>query len=527
MWFWAKAGITAGTIFGTEVLLWETPLSLFNKFMTWWLSLEEMKNRFGNAISGIGNSGSEASEIIPWSTWTIWESSESVWETIVPAMYSMMIFNSSTKVRNIAEMTQKFKDNNDNRKAFYEKSCNKLQKEYGQQAMECFQATFSDQFDKEKWENWLASFGVTETTAQNESIYWLANNATMNKIILEKFQTENWLKVRDKDSLNAYIQSKKVSNRAIDVDDLNQHKNNWFEVNEEATHTERPEDTDNREKLVSKVELLSIDSAQKENLKQAIQEFYDEKAIKNKPNLNDFSLRIENGLLIIKSHDWNESQIDLNTNTLKSKNNIDITLPSLSEAINIADLTNYILQLTNKKVPADYPIFSYHPLPQKAICFNDNSGKFDIFDTSILDINLIRDRSTIDKNADIYANYLSERRKEINKLNLTNYPLVKQLWIDFYSNEKEVEKLENWLKWVKQKLSVYTCTSEWNPFSIEVRTNKLRFKREWNWWSWITEKFFPEDISKEFPTLSRTWNEEKFLQAMNNPDNKMWWSAIQ
>jgi hypothetical protein len=112
---------------------------------------------------------------------------------------------------------------------------------------------------------------------------------------------------------------------------------------------------------------------------------------------------------------------------LKSKNNIDITLPSLSEAINIADLTNYILQLTNKKVPADYPIFSYHPLPQKAICFNDNSGKFDIFDTSILDINLIRDRSTIDKNADIYANYLSERRKEINKLNLTNYPLVKQL----------------------------------------------------------------------------------------------------
>ena len=212
---------------------------------------------------------------------------------------------------------------------------------------------------------------------------------------------------------------------------------------------------------------------------------------------------------------------------MKSKNNIDITLPSLSEAINIADLTNYILQLTNKKVPADYPIFSYHPLPQKAICFNDNSGKFDIFDTSILDINLIRDRSTIDKNADIYANYLSERRKEINKLNLTNYPLVKQLWIDFYSNEKEVEKLENWLKWVKQKLSVYTCTSEWNPFSIEVRTNKLRFKREWNWWSWITEKFFPEDISKEFPTLSRTWNEEKFLQAMNNPDNKMWWSAIQ
>ena len=104
MWFWAKAGITAGTIFGTEVLLWETPLSLFNKFMTWWLSLEEMKNRFGNAISGIGNSGSEASE------------------NTVPAMQSMMIFNSETTSGNIQQMTQTFKDDNKNRKAFYNQS---------------------------------------------------------------------------------------------------------------------------------------------------------------------------------------------------------------------------------------------------------------------------------------------------------------------------------------------------------------------------------------------------------------------
>jgi hypothetical protein len=32
--------------------------------------------------------------------------------------------------------------------------------------MECFRATFSDNFDEEKWKNRLASFGVTETTSQ-------------------------------------------------------------------------------------------------------------------------------------------------------------------------------------------------------------------------------------------------------------------------------------------------------------------------------------------------------------------------
>jgi hypothetical protein len=37
-----------------------------------------------------------------------------------------------------------------------------------------------------------------------------------------------------------------------------------------------------------------MDATKKEELKQAIQDFYNERQIKNKPNLNDFSLRIEN-----------------------------------------------------------------------------------------------------------------------------------------------------------------------------------------------------------------------------------------
>jgi Cu2+-containing amine oxidase len=68
----------------------------------------------------------------------------------------MMIFNSSTKVSDITEMTTKFKDNNDNRKIFYEESCKKLEKEYGSSAAEHFQNTFSDQFDETKWNERLA-----------------------------------------------------------------------------------------------------------------------------------------------------------------------------------------------------------------------------------------------------------------------------------------------------------------------------------------------------------------------------------
>ena len=44
-----------------------------------------------------------------------------------------------------------------------------------------------------------------------------------------------------------------------------------------------------------------------------------------------------------------------------------------------------------------------------------------------------------------FANYLSERRKEDNRIDLTNYPNVQSLKIDFFSDEHEIEDLNNWL----------------------------------------------------------------------------------
>ena len=214
MWFWAKAWITVWTIFGTEALLWETPLSLFNKIMWWWLSLDEMKDRFGNAISGIGSSDSEVAE------------------TTVPAMQSMMIFNSWATAGEVWQMTRTFKADNRNRKAFYNQSCSKIKNEYWEPAMETFQATFSDDFDEEKRKNWLASFWITWSTDDKETVYELANNAHMNKVAFEKFLADNKLEpTKDsakKAELDEYIKSKNEKNETIKLDDLKVHLNDWF-----------------------------------------------------------------------------------------------------------------------------------------------------------------------------------------------------------------------------------------------------------------------------------------------------------
>ena len=126
--FLKKVWITAISIFSTQVLLWENPVSLFTKLMTWWLSRSEIKKRFGNCISLLGNSESEAAE------------------TTVPAMYSMILFNSSTKKSDIDRMTKAFKADNENRKTFYNQSCQKIKNECWEATMKTFQSIFSDQF---------------------------------------------------------------------------------------------------------------------------------------------------------------------------------------------------------------------------------------------------------------------------------------------------------------------------------------------------------------------------------------------
>jgi hypothetical protein len=97
---------------------------------------------------------------------------------------------------------------------------------------------------------------------------------------------------------------------------------------------------------------------------------------------------------------------------------------------------------------------------------------------------------------------------------------LSEAWINF-TNEQEVKDLENRLKWIKEKLKIFKCHADWNPFSIGTISKKLEFKSI----NGDTEEF-PENISEKFPTLTREWNKEKFLNILNDPNNKMRWSAL-
>jgi hypothetical protein len=74
----------------------------------------------------------------------------------------------------------------------------------------------------------------------------------------------------------------------MDIAILNNHKNDRFMPDNEATFTDRPEDKQNRENLNNQVNQLSLDDQKKSELKTAIIRFYDERNIDTKPILSDF-----------------------------------------------------------------------------------------------------------------------------------------------------------------------------------------------------------------------------------------------
>lgn len=227
MWFWSKAWITAWTIFWSQALTWKWPISLFREWMTWWVSKRKIQNRFGDAIAELDNSRHEVADVT------------------VPAAQSLIIFNKWTTAGNIDRMTQEFsRNNNQSRTTFYNQSCDKIQRKYWKAAMESFQTRFSPNFDEEKRESWLASFWVTLSTNKKENVHELANNAIMNQTILEKFLSDNELKITSnldkKAELDNYIKSKNEKNETIMPEDLKAQINEWFITNnklEETTET--------------------------------------------------------------------------------------------------------------------------------------------------------------------------------------------------------------------------------------------------------------------------------------------------
>lgn len=214
IWWWRKIWATVAPIFVTQFATWKDPITLMAELLTWWLSMNEIKNKYGDAVGWLSSSGSETGN------------------ATASAIQSTMVFNSGATAGDAQRMTQTFKDDNRNRTNFYQQSCTKIQKEYWRTAVESFKATFSENFDEKKWNDRLSSFWVTSWTYNKEPIYSLADNAYTNQTLIEKFLEENGLKIVEdpakKAELNEYTRRKNTQNELINTSDLEAHINDWF-----------------------------------------------------------------------------------------------------------------------------------------------------------------------------------------------------------------------------------------------------------------------------------------------------------
>ena len=204
-------------------------------------------------------------------------------------------------------------------------------------------------------------------------------------------------------------------------------------------------------------------------------------------------------------------------------------LYSFDDLLNSADLTNRILAITKWKDLKWKEIFQYKwswwIASWKSISFNDAALWSLETDTRILSTwrwGESKSFNTIDKHTQEYAEYLSNRRKELNKVDLNeeSYPIVSKLWFEFY-NENEAKKLEKLLNNIKIDRWFSSSTENAQPYDI-----KYERKFFWEWEKLIFStvngnKIIVIEKLSDFPTVKQ--NKEKFLAYMNDKSNEMWW----
>jgi len=508
---WKAAGL-ASIYFVPQLLLWKDWYSLLWDILTWKADFWELWYRASNCLWFMNNSSPEVyAQMAPWVLW-------------------MSIFPQNYTVKDVKSLQQTFSDQNSRRQR-YTVTYNRLNKDNSALANE-FKNTFNaNQYNENERKAFLAKLWITDNTSDDTVIFNEAMKLTDKKTSLELRMKSQWKKRNP--VFNKEIDEYLRQGWEFNPNDLKD-KDNWFILDKEVAYTERPEDEKNRKALENQVESLSISDPQKKSdLKTAIIRFYNERSIDTKPNLSDFNLKTENGFVILKSHSWQETKIDINKWELVWFWNW-IRFSDLSELLNVADLSNRILETQKWKQPKDMPPFQYKiGKGWRWIYFNDAEDWSLNFDTRILSWGLWWSIGKIDtlsnpNNAEEFAKYLSKRRENINKVNLDsiNYPILHNFSEKtkiIFTNEQEAKDLELWLKEIKNWKKFAIWQQGWNPFSIsrQFKTfdNRLVFTAI-NW----TNEVFKEDISEKFPTIMR--NKDDFLKFMNDKNNWMRWSAL-
>jgi len=505
-----KGAILAGIYFVPELLLWENWYSLLSDILTWKANYGELKYRTSNCLRFLHNNSPET------------------YEQMAPGLLWMNIFPQNYTLKDVKELQSTFVDQK-NWEDRYTVTYDRLNEHDSALAAE-FKSTFhKDHYDENEWKIFLAKLWISDKTKEDTKIFDKASESVDKRGSLEL-----WMKSQGKKKASGH---KKEINNYLNQDwsfDPNELQESWFEDDNDATYTMREEDTENIEALENKVDDLSLDSDKKSELKTALKSFYNQRTIDSKPMPNDFSLKMENDMLILESHSWQQAKINLEKNELVWFGH---KFNNLADLLNTADLRNKILHEQKGERVVGLPAFE-RKKERKWICFNNaNNIAKDIIsrnnswhDTRVLSTWRLWATSKIDtlyNNQGDFATYLSDRWLEDNKIevDINRYPIVHALsqeWIIF-TNKQEVEELEARLQQIK----------EWKKFSIWTLNGKS-YKTSWTWFdhklqfinvNWEKETF-NEDIMEKFPTIIYKENKDKFLDFMNNQNNWMRWSAI-
>ena len=512
-----KTALLASGYFVPQLLLWKDWYSLLWEILSWKADFWELWYRASNCLWFMNNGSPEVyAQMAPWVLW-------------------MSIFPQNYTVKDIRALQQTFSDQN-TRRQWYTVTYNRLNKDNSALANE-FKNTFNaNQYNENERKVFLAKLWITENTSENTVIFSEASKLTDKKTSLELWMKSQWKKrnpVFEKEIDNYLKQGWEFN-----PNDLKDKEDSWFIPDAEATYTENKDDIDFKKNLINQIDTLSIDDNQKSKLKIALQRFYDERNIGSKPLISDFSLKMENNLLILKSHKWQEAKIDINNNEIPWFWN-GVRFSDLSELLNVADLSNKILETQKWKQPMDMPPFQYKIGKWgRWIYFNDAEGWNFNFDTRVLSGGrgwAMWKIDTLSNHPEDFAKYLSNRWIETNKhkINLSLYPTIKGLsesWITFI-NEQEVKQAEVRLNKVKDMRSMANGWTQWyKPFSIEW--NKLVFSTS-NTQN-ATKLYFPDVFPNSFTWKSQNLsnfptilnNKDKFLNYMNDKKNWMRWSKL-
>lgn len=262
---------------------------------------------------------------------------------------------------------------------------------------------------------------------------------------------------------------------------------------------------------------------------------------KSKEEVNKLMLdRMKRGLLELASDDKSYTINDMLTKTeFTSKINLEnmtmnwfidswwteIRFDSYWDLFDAVNISNWIKNHFNRPAKSENP-FHIDPLTWR-IEF-DNTNRYDLThnETSVVKLLTLKKNSTLFKNRKFYVDYLNKQRKETrieqNKVDLSWYPILKEIWIDFMDKD-EAKNAEIRLDQIKKQLRTSTPWLPWyTPFFIKWK--KLWFKKIDG-----VDLFFPDIFPNEFiwkslnlsnfPSL--THNSDKFLKFMNNPNNNM------